>query len=223
MGQKVNPVGFRIGITQKCVSQWFAGKMTYAQNLFDDHKIRQFISEKVKDGGINKIEIQRYSDRIQVTIHTSRPGVVIGRQGANLTDLENLLRRKMQKRFEIKVEEIQKPELEARLVAEDIARQITGRVSYRRASKMAIRRTMESGAKGIKILVKGRLGGADIARGEFFAEGQIPLSTLRADISYAHVGAWTTYGQIGVRVWIYRGEQFTSKGPERIDSRRKNK
>lgn len=224
MGQKINPLGFRIGIVKTWNSQWFAEKGEYAKNLLQDHKIRKMIEEKLQEAGINKLEIERYSDRISVSIHTSRPGVVIGRQGANLTELEEMLKKKFQKRFEIKVEEIQKPDLHAKLVADNIAHQISNRISYRRASKMAIQRIMEAGAKGVKIQIKGRLGGgADIARGEFFTDGQIPLSTLRADVSFAHKGAWTTYGQIGVKVWIYRGEKFSEKGKARIDSRRKNR
>ncbi len=223
MGQKINPVGFRIGTTRTWTSQWFADKKEYAQNLLEDHKIRALISAKLSEGGLNRIEIQRFSDRVIITLHSARMGMVLGKGGVIIQDLEALLRRKFQKRFEVKAEEITKPELHARLVADDIARQISHRISYRRAAKMSLKRIMEAGAHGAKVQIKGRLGGADIARGEFFTEGQIPLSTLRADISYAHAGAWTTYGQIGVKVWIYRGEKFSEKGKSRIDSRRKNK
>lgn len=169
MGQKINPLGFRIGIVKTWNSQWFAEKGEYAKNLLQDHRIREMINEKLQEAGINKLEIERYSDRISVSIHTSRPGVVIGRQGANLTELEEILKRKFQKRFEIKVEEIQKPDLHAKLVADNIAHQISNRISYRRASKMAIQRIMEAGAKGVKIQIKGRLGGGQTLPGENFS------------------------------------------------------
>ena len=212
MGQKVNPVGFRIGTVRTWKSQWFSEKRTYARDLLEDHAIRKIVSQSTKDAMIDRVEIQRFAGRLIVSIFTARPGMIIGKGGAGMIELEEKLKKKCQRRVEVKVEEIQKSDLYASLVAEDIARQITARISYRRAAKMAMRRVLEAGGEGVRVAVKGRLNGADIARQEFFTEGQLPLSTLRADVDFATRGAWTSYGQVGVRVWIYRGEKLTGRG-----------
>jgi len=209
MGQKVNPNGLRVGIIRSWDSKWFANKKQYRTNLHQDVLIRRFIKEYFKEGYIARVEIQRDANRTTLVIHTSRPGVIIGRQGEGIEKFEKTLGKKFgPTRFSVNVKEVKNPDVDSVLVAENIARQITRRVSYRRAVKTAIQRAMENGAKGIKVTVKGRLNGVEISRTESFSEGKIPLHTLRADIEFAHHGAWTTYGIIGVRVWIYKGEVF---------------
>ena len=209
MGQKVNPKSLRIGIIQTWESNWFAGKHRYKKLLHQDLKIRTFIKEYFKDGHISKVEILRDANNTSLILHTSRPGAIIGRQGEGIEKFQKTLEKRFKpQRFNVTVKEIKNPDLDAYLVAENIARQLTRRVSYRRAVKTSIQRAIESGAKGIKIGIKGRLNGVEIARSETFTEGKIPLHTLRADIDYGFFPAWTTYGTIGVKVWIYKGEVF---------------
>ncbi|MDT3428554.1 small subunit ribosomal protein S3 [Paenibacillus forsythiae] len=206
MGQKVNPVGLRIGIIRDWESKWYAGK-EFGTLLLEDVKIREYLKGKLKDSAVSRIEIERAASRVNVTIHTAKPGMVIGKGGAEVEVLRSAVTQIAGgKKVHININEIKHPELDAILVAESIAQQLERRVSFRRALKQAIQRTMRSGAKGIKTSVSGRLGGAEIARTEGYSEGTVPLHTLRADIDYGTAEAHTTYGRIGVKVWIYRGE-----------------
>lgn len=206
MGQKVNPVGLRIGIIRDWESKWYAGK-DFGTLLMEDVKIREYLKGKLKDSSVSRIEIERAASRVNVTIHTAKPGMVIGKGGAEVEVLRSAVTTIAGgKKVHININEIKHPELDAILVAESIAQQLERRVSFRRALKQAIQRTMRSGAKGIKTQVGGRLGGAEIARSEGYSEGTVPLHTLRADIDYGTAEAHTTYGRIGVKVWIYRGE-----------------
>jgi small subunit ribosomal protein S3 len=213
VGQKVNPVGLRVGIIRDWESKWFAGK-DFATLLHEDIKIRKFLEKKLVDAAISHIEIERAANRVNVTIHTGKPGMVIGKGGQEIEVLRKSISDMTGKKVHINVNEIKKPELDAKLVADSIAKQLENRVSFRRAMKQAMQRTMRSGAKGIKVMVSGRLGGAEIARSEGYSEGTVPLHTLRADIDYATSEAHTTYGVIGVKVWIYRGEVLPVKGKE---------
>ena len=210
MGQKVNPVGLRVGIIRDWESKWFAGK-DYADLLHEDLKVREYITKRLSDASVSKVEIERAANRLNVTIHTAKPGMVIGKGGTEVEALRKALNSLTGKRVHINILEIKKADMDAKLVAEDIARQLENRVSFRRAQKQAIQRSMRSGAKGIKTMVSGRLGGADIARSESYSEGTVPLHTLRADIDYATAEADTTYGKLGVKVWIYRGEILPTK------------
>lgn len=210
MGQKIHPIGMRIGIIRDWESKWYAEK-DYATLLHEDIKIREYIEARLKEASVSKIEIERAANRVNVTIHTAKPGMVIGKGGSEVEVLRNQLNKMTGKRVHINIIEIKRADLDARLVAESVARQLENRVSFRRAQKQAIQRTMRSGAKGIKTQVSGRLGGADIARAEHYSEGTVPLHTLRADIDYAHAEADTTYGKLGVKVWIYRGEVLPTK------------
>ncbi|HSP21033.1 MAG TPA: 30S ribosomal protein S3 [Planococcus sp. (in: firmicutes)] len=210
MGQKIHPIGMRIGIIRDWESKWYAEK-DYATLLHEDIKIREYIEARLKEASVSKIEIERAANRVNVTIHTAKPGMVIGKGGSEVEVLRNQLNTMTGKRVHINIIEIKRADLDARLVAESVARQLENRVSFRRAQKQAIQRTMRSGAKGIKTQVSGRLGGADIARSEHYSEGTVPLHTLRADIDYAHAEADTTYGKLGVKVWIYRGEVLPTK------------
>ena len=210
MGQKIHPIGMRIGIIRDWESKWYAEK-DYATLLHEDIKIREYIEARLKEASVSKIEIERAANRVNVTIHTAKPGMVIGKGGSEVEVLRNQLNTMTGKRVHINIIEIKRADLDARLVAESVARQLENRVSFRRAQKQAIQRTMRSGAKGIKTQVSGRLGGADIARAEHYSEGTVPLHTLRADIDYAHAEADTTYGKLGVKVWIYRGEVLPTK------------
>lgn len=206
MGQKVNPVGLRVGIIRDWESKWYAGK-DFGTLLMEDVKIREYLKGKLKDSSVSRIEIERAASRVNVTIHTAKPGMVIGKGGAEVEVLRSAVTTIAGgKKVHININEIKHPELDAILVAESIAQQLERRVSFRRALKQAIQRTMRSGAKGIKTQVGGRLGGAEIARSEGYSEGTVPLHTLRADIDYGTAEAHTTYGLIGVKVWIYRGE-----------------
>ncbi|GGG04925.1 30S ribosomal protein S3 [Paenibacillus albidus] len=206
MGQKVNPVGLRIGIIRDWESKWYAGK-DFGTLLMEDVRIREYLKGKLKDSAVSHIEIERAASRVNVTIHTAKPGMVIGKGGAEVEVLRSAVTAIAGgKKVHININEIKHPELDAILVAESIAQQLERRVSFRRALKQAIQRTMRSGAKGIKTQVGGRLGGAEIARSEGYSEGTVPLHTLRADIDYGTAEAHTTYGLIGVKVWIYRGE-----------------
>lgn len=206
MGQKVNPVGLRVGIIRDWESRWFAGK-DFGDLLLEDVKIREYLKNKLKDSAVSHIEIERAANRVNVTIHTAKPGMVIGKGGSEVEVIRNEIAKITKgKKVHINISEIKSPDLDAILVAESIAQQLERRVSFRRALKQAIQRTMRSGAKGIKTSVSGRLGGAEIARTEGYSEGTVPLHTLRADIDYGTAEAHTTYGRIGVKVWIYRGE-----------------
>ncbi|MBD0384615.1 MULTISPECIES: 30S ribosomal protein S3 [Paenibacillus] len=205
MGQKVNPVGLRIGIIRDWESKWFAEK-DFGTLLLEDVKIREYLKNKLKDSAVSHIDIERAANRVNVTIHTAKPGMVIGKGGAEVEVIRNYIAGLSGKKVHINISEIKNPDLDAILVAEAIALQLERRVSFRRAMKQAIQRTMRSGAKGIKVATSGRLGGAEIARTEGYSEGTVPLHTLRADIDYGTAEAHTTYGRIGVKVWIYRGE-----------------
>ncbi|BDQ04375.1 30S ribosomal protein S3 [Ignavibacterium sp.] len=205
MGQKTNPIGLRVGVIRGWDSNWYE-KKSYAPKLKEDSKLRAYIRNRLKKAGISRIVIDRTSKNIIVNIHTSRPGVVIGKSGKEITQLEEELKTISNKDVKVQISEIKRPELDAYLVAENIASQIEGRVSYRRAMKMAITAAMRMGAEGIRVMCSGRLAGAEIARAEQYKEGRIPLHTLRADIDYANGRAETVYGSIGIKVWICRGE-----------------
>lgn len=205
MGQKVNPHGLRIGIIKTWDAKWFADK-DYATLLHEDIKIRNFLKKKLFAAGVSRIEIERAANRVKATIHTAKPGMVIGRGGTGIEELKKQLKQLTQKVIDVNIAEVKQPELDATLVAENIAAQLEKRIAFRRAMKQSVGRTMRMGAKGIKVMVGGRLGGAEIARTESYREGSIPLHTLRADIDYGTAEAHTTYGRIGVKVWIYKGE-----------------
>ena len=210
MGQKVHPIGMRVGIIRDWDAKWYAEK-EYADFLHEDLKIRKFIASKLADAAVSTVEIERAANRVNVSIHTARPGMVIGKGGSEVENLRKELNKLTGKKVHINIVEIKKPDLDAKLVGEGIARQLEGRVAFRRAQKQAIQRSMRAGAKGIKTQVSGRLNGADIARSEGYSEGTVPLHTLRADIDYAWEEADTTYGKLGVKVWIYRGEILPTK------------
>ena len=210
MGQKVNPHGLRVGVIKDWDSKWYA-EADFADCLIEDHEIRTFLKKRLFSAGVSKIEIERASDRVKIIIHTAKPGVVIGKGGAEIEKLKAELQKLVSKKLIVDIKEVKRPDRDAQLVAENIAAQLENRVSYRRALKSTMSRTMKSGALGIKAAVAGRLGGADIARSEFYSEGTIPLQTLRADIDYGFAEADTTYGKIGVKVWIYKGEILPSR------------
>ena len=210
MGQKVNPHGLRVGVIKDWNSRWYADA-DFADNLIEDHKIRTYLKKRLYSAGVSKIEIERASDRVKIIIHTAKPGVVIGKGGAEIEKLKAELQKLVSKKLIVDIKEVKRPDRDAQLVAENIAAQLENRVSYRRALKSTMSRTMKSGALGIKAAVAGRLGGADIARSEFYSEGTIPLQTLRADIDYGFAEADTTYGKLGVKVWIYKGEILPSR------------
>ena len=217
MGQKVNPHGLRVGVIKDWDSKWYA-EADFADNLVEDYEIRTFLKKKLYSAGVSKIEIERASDRVKVIIFTAKPGIVIGKGGAEIEKLKAEVQKMTAKKLFIDIKEVKRPDRDAQLVAENIAAQLENRVSFRRAMKSTMQRTMKAGAKGIKASVSGRLGGAEIARSEHYSEGTIPLQTLRADIDYGFAEADTTYGKIGVKVWIYKGEVLptkTVKGGER--------
>ena len=214
MGQKVSPVGMRIGINKTWESTWYADNKDFAKFLNNDNKIRKFLEKKLKDASVSNILIERNSKVTNIIINTAKPGVVIGHNGDEIEKLKKEISKLVDENIQISIMEIKNPDLNAALVAESIAHQIENRVSFRIAQKRAIRNTMKAGAKGIKTAVSGRLGGADMARTEGYTEGNIPLQTLRANIDYAHKEADTTYGKIGVKVWIYKGEILASKKKE---------
>ncbi|WP_223653674.1 30S ribosomal protein S3 [Hymenobacter psoromatis] len=207
MGQKVNPVGFRLGVIKGWDSNWYGGK-DFADKLVEDEKIRKYINARIQKGGISRIVIERTLKRITITINTARPGVVIGKGGQEVDKIKDELKEITKKDVQINIFEIKRPELDARLVGESIAQQLAARISFRRAMKMSIQAAMRAGAEGIKIQCGGRLGGAEIARSEQYKEGRTPLHTLRADIDYALSEAQTVYGKIGIKVWVMRGEVF---------------
>ncbi|WP_019132915.1 30S ribosomal protein S3 [Peptoniphilus obesi] len=218
MGQKVNPHGLRVGVIKDWDSKWFANKKDFAELLLEDNKIRKYVKEKLYTAGISKINIERASKKVKISIYTAKPGMVIGRGGAGVEELRKELEKLTGKSVVINVEEIKVQDLEAQLVAESIAESLERRVSFRRAMKQAIQRTMRAGAKGIKTSVSGRVGGADMARTEGYSEGTIPLQTIRADIDYGFAEADTTYGKLGVKVWLYKGEVL----PEIKENRKRN-
>ena len=207
MGQKTNPIGFRVGIIRGWESNWYEPK-SYKAKLEEDRKIRNYIRRRLKKAGVSRILIDRTSKNLSITIHTSRPGVVIGKSGKEIAHLEEELKKLLEKEVKVQITEIKRPELDAYLVAENIANQLQGRVSFRRAMKTAINSAMRMGAKGIKVMCSGRLGGAEMARTEWYKQGRIPLHTLRADVDYATATAQTIYGSIGVKVWIFKGEVY---------------
>jgi small subunit ribosomal protein S3 len=214
MGQKVNPHGLRVGIIKDWDTKWYSEK-NYADNLVEDVKIRKFIKKKLFASGISKILIERTTDRIKLTVFTAKPGIVIGRNGASIEELKNEIQTMTAAKVNVNIEEIKRPELDSQLVAENIAQQLENRVTFRRAMKQSMGRTMKSGAKGIKTSCSGRLGGADMARTESYHDGTIPLQTLRADIDYGFAEADTTYGKVGVKVWIYKGEVLPVKSTKK--------
>ena len=205
MGQKINPNGFRLGVIRGWESKWYADR-GYKETLNEDLRVRKFISEKLKDASVSTVEIERAANRVNISIHTSKPGMVIGKGGVEVEALRKELTALTDKQVHINIVEIKKPDLDAQLVADSIARQLEARVAFRRAMRQASQRSMRAGAKGIKVQVSGRLNGADMARREWHTEGRVPLQTLRADIDYTWLNAFTTYGEIGVQVWINRGE-----------------
>ena len=214
MGQKVNPNGLRVGIIKDWDSKWYADTKNgeFSDNLVEDYKIREYLKKELYSAGVSKIEIERTADRVRVSLYTAKPGVVIGKGGAGIEEVKAKVQKLTKKKLIIDVKEIKKPDLDAQLVAENIAAQLENRISFRRAMKSCMGRTMKAGALGIKTACSGRLGGADMARTEFYSEGTIPLQTLRADIDYGFAEADTTYGKVGVKTWIYHGEVLPTKG-----------
>ena len=210
MGQKVNPHGLRVGVIKDWDSKWYA-EADFADLLVEDYNIRTYLKKKLYAAGVSKIEIERASDRVKVIIYTAKPGVVIGKRGAKIEKIKAEVQKFTSKKLVVDIKEVKRPDRDAQLVAENIALQLENRVSFRRAMKSCMSRTMKSGAKGIKTSCSGRLGGADMARTEFYSEGTIPLQTLRADIDYGFAEADTTYGKVGVKVWIYKGEVLPTK------------
>ena len=206
MGQKVHPHGFRVGVIKNWDSRWFANDNVFGDTLVEDYNLRKYLKKTLYSAGVPKIEIERNADKIRLHIHCAKPGIVIGRNGSEIEKLRAACQAKLGKPVNINIVEVKNPDVNSTLVAESVADQLEKRVSFRRAMKMAISRAMKSGAKGIKIMVSGRLGGAEIARSEQYHEGTIPLQTLRADIDYGFAEAATTYGRLGVKVWIYKGE-----------------
>lgn len=216
MGQKVNPNIFRIGVIRSWDAKWFADKKNYSKLLLQDLEIQKIIEKKLSDASVSRIEIHRTANRVIVQIHSAKPGLIIGRQGAGIEALKEELEKKFHEEFNLSIKEISKPTLDAALLAEQIVGQIEKRVSYRRAAKMAVEKAIESGAQGAKIFLAGRLNGVEIARSEFFSRGKIPLHTLRADIDYAMKHAKTAYGTIGVKVWLYKGDVFKRKSEVKV-------
>ena len=210
MGQKVNPHGLRVGIIKDWESKWYAEK-DFADYLVEDYNIRKYLKKRLYSAGVSHIEIERASEKVKIILYTAKPGVVIGKGGAEIEKVKNEVSKLVGKKVLIDIKEVKRPDRDAQLVAENIALQLENRVSFRRAMKSAMQRTMRAGAKGIKTAVAGRLGGADIARTEFYSEGTIPLQTLRADIDYGFAEADTTYGKVGVKAWVYNGEILPTK------------
>lgn len=220
MGQKVNPNGFRLGVNKPWNSVWYSPKKDYRKNLIEDIKIRRFLKKRLAQAGISQISIERMSDKVRVTLNTSRPGIVIGKKGAEIEKLKEDIRKFTKSEVLVIIREVKKPELDSTLVADSIANQIVRRVAFRRAMKKAVLQTLKAGALGIKVMCSGRLAGADIARTEWYIKGRVPLQTLRADIDYGTAEALTTYGIIGIKVWIFTGEvlnknnELADKGAE---------
>ena len=221
MGQNVNPHGLRVGVIKDWESRWYADADSFSDSLVEDYKIREFLKKKLYHAGISKIEIERSSDRVKVLVYTAKPGVVIGKGGAEIEKLKVELAKFSTKKVLVDIKEVKRPDSDAQLVAENIAQQLENRISFRRAMKSCMGRAMKAGAKGIKTSCSGRLGGADMARTEFYSEGNIPLQTLRADIDYGFAEANTTYGKIGVKTWVYHGEVLPTKGGKPAKARSK--
>ena len=222
MGQKVNPIGFRLGINRGWDSVWFARKADYGKYLIEDYKIREYIKKNIQNSGVSEIIIERSSKKCSVFIHTSRPGFVIGKKGSDIEKIKSKISKITDSEVSVNIKEIKKPELNAYLVAENISQQLVKRIAYRRAMKRAMQSAMRLGAKGIKVTLSGRLAGNEIARSEWLREGSIPLHTLRANLDYAESEALTTYGIIGVKVWIYKGEIFLKDVNKQKMERTKN-
>ncbi|MBQ9198880.1 MAG: 30S ribosomal protein S3 [Lachnospiraceae bacterium] len=214
MGQKVNPHGLRVGIIKDWDSKWYADTKDgeFSNNLVEDYKIREFLKKELYSANVSKIEIERTADKVRVNVYTAKPGIVIGKGGAGIEKIKTKVQKLTSKKLIIEIKEIKKPDLDAQLVAENIAAQLENRISFRKAMKSCMGRAMKAGALGIKTACSGRLGGADMARTEFYSEGTIPLQTLRADIDYGFAEADTTYGKVGVKTWIYHGEVLPTKG-----------
>ena len=217
MGQKVNPVGFRVGVIRTWDSRWYAKGHQYFENLHEDIKFRKYIKDKLKHAGVSKVELERTNKKVRVVISSARPGIVIGKKGTGLDSLRADIQKLTQNQVELKIVEIRKPDIDAQLVAEGIALKLEKRVAWRRAMKIAIAAAIKGGVRGIKVRVSGRLDGADIARAEWYNEKSVPLHTLRADIDYATAEALTTYGLIGVKVWIYKGDILTAREVEEVN------
>ena len=221
MGQKVSPIGLRIGINRGWEANWYANKSDFSKYLENDLKIRKFLEKRLKDAGVSAVDIERNAKRCEIVIHTAKPGVIIGKGGEEIENLKKEIAKVVDENIQISIVDIKKPDLDATLVAKSIASQIETRASFRMAQKKAIRNVMKAGAKGVKTSVSGRLNGADIARSEGYSEGTIPLHTLRANVDYATAEADTTFGKIGVKVWIYKGEILQDKKTERNNTKAK--
>jgi small subunit ribosomal protein S3 len=221
MGQKVHPTGIRLGIVKKHTSIWYAGNKQYADKLYTDLKVREFIRATLASASVSRVEIERPANTARITIHTARPGIIIGKKGEDVEKLRAKLSQQMGVPVHINIEEIRKPDLDAALAAQSVAQQLERRVMFRRAMKRAVQNAMRQGAEGVKIQVSGRLGGAEIARTEWYREGRVPLHTLRADIDYATAEALTTYGIIGVKIWIFKGEIIG--GLDEVEANQKKK
>ncbi|HEY70901.1 MAG TPA: 30S ribosomal protein S3 [Anaerolineae bacterium] len=211
MGRKVHPIGFRLGISKTWSSRWFADGDQYAERLHEDRAIRDLVMETAPRAGISFVEIERFPNSVHITVHTAKPGIVIGRKGANVKELRRELQELTGTAVKLDIQEIEEPDLDARLVAENIANQLSRRISHRRAMQRAVQQTMRAGAEGIKVMASGRLAGTEMARREWMREGRVPAQTLRADIDFARAEALTTYGRIGVKVWIYRGDVISEE------------
>jgi len=210
LGQKVNPIGFRLGIHRDWDSKWFAGR-EYSDFVFEDYQIRKFLKNKLTQAGVSKIEIERAANKVRIKIHTARPGLVIGKKGIEIQNLKKELEKKVDREFFIDIQEVRKPEVDAQLLAENIALQLVRRVSFRRAMKKSVSSALRFGVQGIKVACSGRLGGAEMARREWYRKGRVPLHTIRADIDYGFAEAFTTYGVIGIKVTIFNGEILPDK------------
>jgi small subunit ribosomal protein S3 len=217
MGRKVHPIGFRLGISKTWSSRWYADGDQYAERLHEDRAIRDLVMETAPRAGISSVEIERFPNSVHITVHTAKPGIVIGRKGANVKELRRQLQELTGTTVKLDIQEIEEPDLDARLVAENIANQLSRRISHRRAMQRAVQQTMRAGAQGIKVMASGRLAGTEMARREWMREGRVPAQTLRADIDFARAEALTTYGRIGVKVWIYRGNVI-SEDEEQAES-----
>ena len=222
MGQKVHPTGIRLGIVKKHTSTWYAGNKDYADKLNQDLSVRDFITKKLAHASVSRVDIERPSDSARITIHTARPGIVIGKKGEDVEKLRNEIAKQLGCAVNINIEEIRKPDLDATLVAQNVAQQLERRVMFRRAMKRAVQNAMRGGALGVKIQVGGRLGGAEIARTEWYREGRVPLHTLRADIDYSTAEGNTTYGIIGVKVWIFKGEVLGGEEAEKAPAKKQD-
>ncbi len=223
MGQKINPIGFRMGISRDWTAKWYAGTKSYTQNLLSDIALRDYLKVRLKNAALSTIVIERPAQSINITVHTARPGIVIGKKGEDIEKLRQEMTKIAGRPVQLAVEEVRQPELDAQLVSENIAQQLEKRIMFRRAMKRAVTNAMRLRALGIKVMVAGRLNGAEIARTEWYREGRVPLHTLRADIDYGFSEAHTTYGKIGVKVWIFKGEVFDKNAPKMEDAEAQKK